>query len=124
MINPADFETRVAALEELLQGKLRVRGKTLGARLHRAGRRLPKRLRQAGRVLTEAQAQLANPRLARMIDPVRVQGAFDDLETFLGPIDPADRRKGAILGWAGGLVLNLMIAGAALVAVLRWRGLV
>ena len=124
MIDRDRFDQRAAALEEALQSKLGLRGRSLAARLGRAGRQLPGRIRRQGRVLTEAQQKLVHPKLARQIDDVRITGAFRDFDDYLGRIDPAERRKTAILRWLGGLVFNLIVIGAVLLALLRWQGLI
>ena len=124
MIDPDQFHQRAARLEASLQAKLGLRGKSLSARLRRAGRLLPRRVRADIAVLTEADTKLAHPRLARQVDPARVEAAFDAIEAHLGQIDPKDRRKGRILGWAGGLVVNLLLLVVVLVVILRWQGLV
>lgn len=124
MIDPHTFGEQSAALEKALEAKLRLRGRTLDARLRKAGRLLPGRVRRAGRVLTEAQVKLAHPKLSRQVDDTRVSHAFTEFDTYLETIDPADRRKGAILGWLGGLVFNLIVVFGLLILVLRWQGLV
>jgi len=120
VIDRESFHTRTAQLEAALHAKLRLRGKSLEARLGRAGRLLPKRLHRAGRVIADARMKLDHPRMARMIDYTRVSRAFADFEEFLAGIDPADRRKGAILGWLGALVFNLLLATVCLTVLYRW----
>ncbi len=121
MLDHNKFNTRIADLEGLLQTKLRLRGKSLQARLTKAGRLLPKRLHRSGKILTTAQQNLAHPKLSRLIDSSLVSNAFSDLETHLNGIDPADRRKGALLGWAGGLVFNLMLFFGLLMFLLKLK---
>ncbi|WP_135506267.1 hypothetical protein [Roseovarius aestuariivivens] len=124
MIDTKEFHARAAKLEALLQSKLGLKGKSLSARLRRAGRLLPRRLRAEAAILTEAEHKLTHPGLARQVDFPRVTKAFAALEAHLSEVDPKDRRKGKILGWAGGLVFNLLVLIALLVLILRWQGLV
>lgn len=124
MIDTKEFHQRASKLEETLRTKLGLRGKNLSARLRRAGRLLPRRLRTEAGVLTEAEAKLPHPRLARQVDFVRVNKAFQAIEAHLAKIDPKDRRKGKILGWVGGLVFNLLVLIALLVLILRWQGFI
>ena len=124
MIDRVQFEQDMTALMDKLRERLGVRGRHLRTRLRRAGRGLPKHARRSGEVLIMAERHMAHPKLRQRIDTVEVANAFADLHTSLAAVDPKDRRRGAILGMAGGLVFNLMLAVAALVAFLAWRGLV
>ena len=124
MIDQDAFETRIAALEELLRAKLSVRGRDLSAKLRHAGRRLPKRMQRAGAVLTQAQAQAGHPKFWRQVDGAAVDRAFDELTAHLREIDPAARRKDAALRMAGGAVFKLLLIVALTVLVLRWQGLI
>lgn len=118
------FNTRVEELETALRTRLRLRGRDFGVQLRRAGRLLPKRIHRAGHVLTEARTKLSHPKLARQIDPVLVEKAFEEINAHLATVDPADRRKGAILGWLGALVFNLIVVCALVIGLLRWQGLI
>ena len=124
MINDDQFRRRAAHLEEMLQTKLGVKGKTLERRLQRACRLLPRRARAAGRVLTETERKLVHPTLMKQIDPRHVALAFNELEEHLKSIDPAERRKSRMLYWAGGTVVNLMIVVALVAAFIHWKGLI
>ncbi|MEB8387284.1 hypothetical protein OO012_08600 [Rhodobacteraceae bacterium KMM 6894] len=124
MIDPAWFQTELERASQKLGEKLGVRGRSFAIRLRRAGRALPAHAQKAGRVLIEAQALIDNPRLRRRIDEGQMRAAFRSLHAGLDPIDPKERRKGALLGLAGSMVFNLMLVVAAVIAVLRWRGLI
>lgn len=116
------FRHRVARLEALLQEKLGVRGRSLEKRFARAGRSLPRRVQKAGRIITSAEANLHHPKLSRLHDPKTLESAFSEVTAHLKTVDPADRRKGVILGVFGGLVFNLLLLVAAVLLVLRWQG--
>lgn len=124
MIELAKFQARIEKLEAELQAKLGVRGHTLKKRLARAGRRLPKRVRRAGQVITEAEAVATHPKLARLRDDKAIDAAFREVSAHLQTIDPADRRKGMILGILGSSVFNLILLAAAVIALLYWQGLI
>ncbi|WP_338548856.1 hypothetical protein [Roseovarius phycicola] len=124
VIDQEQFHKRAAHLEEMLHAKLGVRGKTLERKFKRAGRLLPRRMRAAGRVLVETQGKMAHPIVMRQVDPNQVSSAFAELETHLKSIDPADRRRGKVLNWAGGTVMNLLIICALAAAIIRWKGLI
>ena len=123
MIDPDRFRQRAEALAELLQAKLGAKGRGIEPRLRSAMHRLPRSARGDLQVLTEAHRQLANPKLARLADPARIDTAFDSLTVLLKRIDPAERRRGVILGTLGSLVFNLLLLGGAVLAFLRWQGL-
>jgi len=105
-----------AALCILLKENLGIRrGRTLEAKLRHAGRRLPRRARRAGRRLAEAERLWANPKLRVRLDPDRLAADERRLRAFLFEVDPADRRRGAILGVLVSLAVNaLVIAGGVI----------
>ncbi len=124
MTELAIFHARVAKLEEQMQTKLGTRGGSLQKRLARAGRRLPRRVRRAGQVITQAEAMAGHPKLARLRDDKAVDAAFREVSAHLQTIDPADRRKGIILGILGSVVFNLILLVVAVLFVMRWQGLI
>ncbi len=107
----------------LLDEKLSLRRGTLQTRLNRAGRRLPARIRAQAQVVAEAETLAAHPKLARRIDHLRVTRAHAEVRAHLRSIDPADRRRGALLGVLGGLAFNLLLLAGLTLTFLRWRGI-
>ena len=85
--------------------------------------RLGRRYRRAGAEIAAASRRMDHPRLARLHDPARLEAAFDDLTAYLRRIDPAERRRQAVLSVLAVIFVNLMLVGLALWAILRWRGL-
>jgi hypothetical protein len=77
-------------------------------------RRLPNGPRRAAAVILGAQDWMGHPRLARLVDHRVVNAAFGDLHSHLGRLDPAEARRTALLRMLAGIVLNLMMFGAAL----------
>ena len=108
----------------LLDEKLSLRRGPLQTRLSRAGRRLPARIRAQAQLVVEAETLAAHPKLALRIDRDRVACAHAEVRAHLRSIDPADRRRGAILGLLGGLAFNLLLLAGLTLAFLRWRGFV
>lgn len=108
----------------LFDEKLSLRRGTLQTRLNRAGRRLPARIRAQAQLVAEAETLADHPKLALRIDQVRVARAHAEVRAHLRSIDPADRRRGAILGLLGGLAFNLLLLAGLTLAFLRWRGFV
>ena len=123
-MTPQDLTPQVDEIRSLLDTQLRVRGGTLDKQVRRAGRLLPRKIRAEAAYLVQANMLVQNPKLARMINPDRVQKAHDIVATYLLGIDPKDRLKGRLLNIAGVLAFNLLLIGGLVVAVLVWRGIV
>ena len=111
------------ALAELIRARLGIRrGATLEAKLRHAGRLLPRAERAAERRLVEAERLWPNPKLRRRID---LPGLAEDaarLRAFLERVDPADRRRGVILGILATLAFNFLVLAAAAIGYLAWSG--
>ncbi len=122
VIDARDMDRRSAELAELIGTQLRVGGGTLEQKLRRAGRLLPRWARRDAARISAAARLAAHPRLARQIDPVALDKAEARLRRYLCAIDPAERRKTALLQLAGGIVLKLLLVAAVVLVVLRWRG--
>ncbi|WP_101069291.1 hypothetical protein, partial [Roseovarius salinarum] len=100
------------------------RGRDLRTRLARARRSLPRGLRPAAATVADAAVKLDNPRLARAVDYAAVQDSLAALRGHLKAIDPAQRRRDALLHLAGTIVVNLLVLGLLVWAILAWRGFV
>ena len=120
---PDTVPEMTAELAELMRTRLGIRGgEGLEGKLRRAGRLLPRRLRRDGHLLVEAERRATHPKLARRMDLAACRAAHGRLKAHLQAIDPADRRRGMILGILAPLAFNLLLLGAALVASLVWTG--
>ena len=119
-----EISARSQEICTLFADKLSLSRGTLDQRLRRAGRRLPARIREQARTITEAEALATNPKLARRVDPDKLDRAFAEVRRHLQDIDPADRRRGAVLGVLGGLAFNLLLFAVLALAGLRWQGLI
>lgn len=124
MIDPQELHRKSETLSELLREKLGLRARSLSAQLEKAGRLLPRRLKRAKSVILKAERHAEHPKLALTVEPGAVDTAFADITVFLDEIDPADRRKGKILGWLGAVVFNLIVVLALLVGLLMWQDLI
>jgi hypothetical protein len=98
------------------------RGATLEAKLRHAGRLLPRAERAAGRRLVEAERLWPNPKLRRRIDVTTLDADIARLRAFLERIDPADRRRGVILGILATLAFNFLVLATAAIVYLAWSG--
>lgn len=117
MIDHAEIDAMAAKLSLALDEKLGLRRGSLARRVRKAGRRLPKRVRQQILQLAEAQKIAGNQHLARRLDGDALRAAQAEAMAHLASIDPRDRRIGAILGIAGGLVFNLILLVLALIMI-------
>ncbi|MBI1415716.1 MAG: hypothetical protein GC146_00705 [Limimaricola sp.] len=119
-----ELQSLIDEIRRLIAKKLGVRGRSLAQQLRRAGRRLPRNLRRGGEYLVQAKVLVNNPRLARQLDHARAQRAARDLIAHLRQIDPKARRAARLYGIATGVVFNLMLLGAGVLALLYWRQLI
>ncbi|WP_068109758.1 hypothetical protein [Tropicimonas marinistellae] len=112
-----------AALAVLMREKLGVGGEDqLEVKLRRAGRLLPRAVRKDANYLVEMEKLAQHPKLSRQIDGERLNRAQAHLRNHLDTIDPADRRKGRILGIVAPLAFNLLLIAAALIVWMAWSG--
>lgn len=124
MIDQQVFYRDSRALAKLLQARLGSRGETLAQQIRRAGRRLPAEIRRTGAEIVGAETVMAHPRLARLVHPARLEAAFESLSAHLKTVDPADRRRHALLSALAVVVFNLLLLGLGLAVFLKWQGLV
>lgn len=124
ILEPSDIAAKIADVSALIEARIGPKGPDLGRQLRKVGRRLPAAMRREGAVLADAQSVLGHPRLYRRIDGAAVALAHARLVSHLESVDPLDRRRGVLLGLASVNAFNLLVIGAVIVAVLRWRGLV
>ena len=115
-------QEKAAQVAELMNERLRVRGKDLAAKLRRTGRLMPKRIKRNAAFLAETAALAQNPKLQQMINHEKVDAAHKSCVEFLETIDLADRRKGVFLGILGSLVLTVLGVMLMVSFVLVWRG--
>ena len=111
-----DLTQTNAALAALIREKLGIRrGTTLEDKLRHAGRLLPRPEPKAGRARVEAERLWESPKLRRRLDPAALAAAEARLRAFLEPVDPADRRRGVILGILATLAFNFLMIAVALI---------
>lgn len=123
-MGPGALDKDIAALDRLMEERLRVSGRDLPARLRKAGRMLPRAMRRRARSVIEAQAMLRNPKLARQVDIAGRQKDAERIATYLRTLDPAEARKTAVIRLAASIAFNLLVVAGLVLAVLLWRGLI
>ena len=107
---------------QLLEERLSVGGRDLGAKLKRAGRILPKRVRDGADLLAVAAEKSRNPKLLGQIDMGEVADAYDVCVRHLTTIDPAGRRRDTVAGRVGFVGYGILFLVIGIMAVLLWRG--
>jgi hypothetical protein len=109
---------------ELMEQRLRIRGKGLAEKTRKAGRALPKRVRVAAENLAQAAEAAQNPKMYLQLDTEKIAADYDICLKHLG---------GAAGGWAGrsmlgtivtGILFSLLTVAVLVVVVIWWRGLV
>lgn len=108
----------------LMEERLQVRGAGLTEKLRKGGRLLPRRVRAQAQVLAQAAVLAQNPKLMMQLDHAALAQAYDVCVKHLGRLNAWDRRKGAILGVAASIAASVLVLGALLLVVLRWRGFI
>ncbi|MEI4485905.1 hypothetical protein V8J36_06850 [Frigidibacter sp. MR17.14] len=107
---------------QLLEQRLRLRGKDLATKLRRGRRLLPRRIRREGEILVRAALQAQVPRLSMQIDHDRVARAYHQCISYLGPLGQGARVRGYLLDAAAGVGLALVVTTALVLGILVWRG--
>lgn len=118
------IEDQIAVTVALLRTRLGVHGKSLRLALRRAKHRLPRRIYRRAMELARVEPMMAHPRLRMTLNAPSLSAAAREVQAHLRGIDLADRRKGWWLGMLGGLVFNLLVFAALLLAFLAWRRLI
>ena len=100
-------------LAQMMAERLGIRrGETLAEKLRKGGRLLPRKVRREAEFIAETEARLAVPKFAFQYDAARISRAEKAVRRFLEEVDPADRRKGIVLGILGWIAFNfLLISG-------------
>ncbi len=105
---------------ELMEERLRVRGRSLGEKLRRGGRLLPRRVRRKAEFLATS-AQAAD--LARLqLDHARIAEAYDACVRYLKPLGASARRRAILLEMATGFATGIFATAVLVVGLLLWRG--
>ncbi|MFM2356810.1 MAG: hypothetical protein RLZZ528_2546 [Pseudomonadota bacterium] len=112
---------RVAAL---MEDRLRIKGAGLSQKLRRGGRSLPRRFRSNAAYLAEASAKAAVPRLVLQLDHQRIAASYDACMKHLSPIGVGQRRRAYLFHLLVSAALAVFAAGAMVIGVMVWRGLI
>lgn len=109
---------------ELMEARLRIRGRGLGDKLRRGGRFLPRKVRREAEFLARSAEQAEVPRLQMQIDHQRVADAYDACVRYLKPLGRSARRRAIMLDILTGFATGIAVTAVLVVALLLWRGFI
>lgn len=107
---------------ELMEARLRVRGRGLAEKLRRGGRLLPRKVRRKAEYLARSAEQAGAPRLRMQLDHERIAEAYDACVRYLKPLGASARRRAVLLEMVTGLATGLFVTALLVVGLLLWRG--
>ncbi|MEI2807926.1 hypothetical protein [Albidovulum sp.] len=107
---------------ELMEARLRVRGRGLAEKLRRGGRLLPRKVRRKAEFLARSAEQAGVPRLQMQLDHERIAEAYDACVRYLKPLGASARRRALLLEMVTGFATGLFVTAVLVVALLLWRG--
>lgn len=105
----------------LLEEKLGLGGRDLGAKLRRGGRLLPKRVHDGAALLAISAEKAKNPKLLAQVDMGEVADAYDACVRHLTAIDATARRRDYLSGIVGSVGFGVLaLIGAVMVIWALW----
>ncbi|CAN1547193.1 hypothetical protein MCELHM10_02017 [Paracoccaceae bacterium] len=107
---------------QLLEEKHGLGGRDLAAKLRRGKRLLPRKVRDAAERLAAAAEKARNPKLMGQVDMGQVADAYDVCVRHLAGIDPAERRRGTMIGMVESVGIGVLIFGVVIVGIMYWLG--
>jgi hypothetical protein len=109
---------------DLLEQKMRIKGRDLAEKLSNGGHRLPRKVRAAAKTLVATAELASNPKLHPQADLESAATAYDLCLRHLGRVSFFQRHNGLLQDWALSILTVLAVVGALALIVLRWRGLI
>lgn len=105
-------------------GARRGEAPTLQTMMRRRGASLPRKLRRQAIILAEADGFAASPKIARQLDPARLDRAHQALVAHLKPLGAQSRLITGATNIAASIIFGLLLMAACLTWFLVWRGLI
>ncbi len=118
----AAIQAMTDRVAQLMEEKLRVRGKGLGDKLKRGGRLLPRPVRAAAQSLVQSNDMAQSPRLAMQVDHAQTSAAYDTCLRHLSTLPEASGWGSHLLASLRAIAFGVLVIGAGLIAYLVWRG--
>lgn len=109
-------------LADKMAQQLRLKGDGLETLSHRAGRRVPKSLRADFDLLIEAESYGHHAKLARRIDPKRLEKARRRVEIWLDSQDPDAERWAAIQDTVARIAFIVFVTSLGALGFAYWQG--
>ena len=122
MVTAEGLEARSASLADMLEKKLKLRGRGLDAKLRRAGRRLPRSVRLEAEKFVEARRLMGHPKLMMQLDPAGLDAAYAKCARWLDRVDLKAARRDRLIGMAAGISFQLLLIAAAFLTWMVWSG--
>lgn len=121
-MSAAAIQQMADRVAQLLEERLALGGRDLGAKLRRGRRLLPRKVRDGAELLAASAEKARNPKLLGQIDMGAVSDAYDACVRHLVTIDPAARRKDTWAGMVGFVGYGILFMVLGILGVLVWRG--
>ncbi len=109
---------------QLMEERLRIKGKTLPHKLRRGGRLLPRKVRQSAAYLAAAADQARIPKLQLQLNHQAITDAYDVCVRHLKPLGVGARRRAVIVSLVTSIAAILVVTTVMVLAVLVWRGFI
>lgn len=111
-------------IADLLEQKMRIKGRDLPEKLAKGGHRLPRKVREAAGILGQMSDMATNPKLMKQVDFEAAAKAYDLCLRHLGKAGFRARYGHMLEDWALSILTILAALGALALAVMHWRGLI
>ncbi|WP_435257939.1 hypothetical protein ACSBLW_17815 [Thioclava sp. FR2] len=107
---------------DMMEERLRIRGKDLKTKLKRGGRLLPRKVRHAGEALADAAERGKNPKLLVQVDMGKVAQDYDICVHHLSTVTQRGGFKARLIGIAATVAFGLLVVGAVWLFIQRAKG--
>jgi hypothetical protein len=111
-------------IADLLEQKMRIKGRDLSEKLAKGGHRLPRRVRVEADSLAKMAEMATNPKLLKQVDFAAASKAYDYCSRHLGRVGFLARYGRVFEDWALSILTILAVIAALILLVLRWRGFI
>ena len=111
-------------IADLLEQKMRIKGRDLSEKLAKGGHRLPRRVRVDAQVLAKMAELSANPKLMKQVDFEAASKAYDRCSRHLGRVGFLARYGRVFEDWALSILTILAVIAGLTLLTLRWRGFI
>lgn len=107
---------------DMMEERLRIRGRGLKAKLKRGGRLLPRKVRAAAEALADAAERGQNPKLLIKVDMGKVAQDYDICVHHLANVTQKGGFASLLLGVAATVAMGLLVVGLIWLFIQRANG--